>query len=155
MHTSTVGLHLFGLIEYHLGVVLDLTFTSTDGNHGAVGIFLETYDVGDVFLRLASCVVAHTDGDVVVAILVNTLCHYEALQAWMIGVERLGFLLVGSILSLFLSRPTVVAVTTGSPACQEAGIGLFLYAQHVVILDEHGGVHACTYFIRQGDTLLS
>ena len=60
VHTAAVGFHTFGRIEYHLGFILDLAFTSTDGNHGAVGIFLESYDVCEVTRNFATCVVAHT-----------------------------------------------------------------------------------------------
>ena len=127
-----------------------MAFTAADVDYRTVGIFLESHDVGEVAPRLASCVVAHTDGDVVVAILVYTLCHYEAFELRVIGVERGRVLLVDAILFEFLSRPADGTATAGL----EVVVTHLLYAQNIVILDAHGGVHARTNNIRYGDALL-
>ena len=48
IHTSAIALHIFGLVEYHLGIVFDVAFTATDVNHRTVRILLESHDVGEV-----------------------------------------------------------------------------------------------------------
>ena len=56
-------------------------------NDRAVGSILQAHDDGKVLWQAAAGVVAHADGDVVVAVLVNLLSHHEALQLWLVGEE--------------------------------------------------------------------
>ena len=56
-------------------------------NDRAVGSILQAHDDGKVLRQAAAGVVAHADGDVVVAVLVNLLSHHEALQLWFVGEE--------------------------------------------------------------------
>ena len=56
-------------------------------NDRAVGSILQAHDDGKFLWQAAGGVVAHADGDVVVAVLVNLLSHHEALQLWLVGEE--------------------------------------------------------------------
>ena len=150
-HTAAISLHVSGIVEQHLGVILNLPLTSADGHKRAGRTFLESHHVGEVTRHLATCVVAHTDGDVVVAILVDALSGYEALQAWMIGVERARALFIDGILGRSAGDATIQA---GAASSQIAGVALLLNAQHVVVLHVECGVHARTDYIRYDNALL-